>query len=545
MPAMFPVDLVLVNADVVTLDPFAPRAQALAIAAGRIVALGGSAAMRALAGPGARVIDAGGRMVLPGLQDTHIHLQDSGFDYGGSAALDAARDVDALVALLAQFAASSRAPWVTGVGWYTGVFNDANLTRQVLDRAVPDRPCFVYGSDGHNACINTAACAALGLVAGTADPPGGHFVLDPDGQPTGMLHEAAVSWVRDRMPAPTDADYADGVRYGQALANRHGITGVLDASVQERHVRVYRAMAKAGALTLRVASTARVDPAEATADALDRVLTLRHEAAGHGMFKVHSAKFFVDGVFENRTATMLAPYSDAKGGNAPTLFAPEQIPELFTAFDAARFQIHVHVIGDGATRAALDGLEAAQRANGIWPALHQLAHVQCIDPADIPRFAALGAVANIQPYWARHAPSTALTLDMVGPERGRLMYAFRSLLDAGAGYALSSDWGVTTLNPFRIMETAMTRQPPGGGPDPFLPREVLTRAECLLGYTARAADTAWRGQETGRLTPGRLADLIVVDRDVLACDPYAFGATEVLLTLVGGAEVWRAPGFDG
>ncbi len=134
---------------------------------------------------------------------------------------------------------------------------------------------------------------------------------------------------------------------------------------------------------------------------------------------------------------------------------------------------------------------------------------------------------------------------MIGPGRGQLMYAFRSLLDAGAGYALSSDWGVTTLNPFRIMETAMTRQPPGGGRDPFLPHEVLTRAECLLSYTTHPADTAWRGPETGRLTRGRLADLIVVDRDLLACTPYEFGETEVLLTLVGGTEVWRAPSFDG
>lgn len=538
-------DLILLNADIVTLDPFAPRVGALAVKAGRIVATGEGAALRALAGPGTRVIDAGGRMVLPGLQDTHIHLQDSGFDYGGSAALDEARSIDRLVALIAGFARESRASWVTGVGWYTGVFNDANLTRRVLDRASPDRPCFILGSDGHNACINSAGCAAVGLVAGQADPPGGHFVLDAAGEPTGMLHESAVKWVRARMPAPTDADYAGGVRFGQALANRHGITGVIDASVGARHARVYRALAADAALTLRVAATARVDPEEKTADALSRVSALRAEAAGLKMFKVHSAKFFIDGVFENRTATMLADYSDAAGGNAPTLFAPEQIPELFTAFDAARFQIHTHVIGDGAVRAALDGLAAARAANGAWPALHQLAHVQCIDPADIPRFADLGAVANIQPFWARHAPSTALTLDMIGPDRGQLMYAFRSLVDARAPFALSSDWGVTTLNPFRIMETAMTRQPPGGGVEPFLPEQALSRAECLLGYTSHAADTAWRGSDTGRLTIGRQADLIVVDRDVLACDTRALGETEVLLTMVGGDEVWRAAGFDG
>lgn len=544
MPAA---DLILINADILTMDPLRPRVSALAAAGGRVLALGDSREMRALARPGARVIDCGGRMVLPGLQDTHIHLQDSGFDYGGSAALDDARTAEDLVRCLADFAKGSNAAWVTGVGWYTGVFNDGNLTRQVLDRAVPDRPCFILGSDGHNACINSAACHTLELDDDTPDPPGGHFVRDAEGVPTGMLHESAVFWARARMPAPTDADYEAGVRYGQALANRHGITGIIDASVEERHARVYRRMAEQGTLTLRVAATARVDPSETVAGAVERVSTLRQEVAGGSeRFRIHSAKFFLDGVFENRTATMLWPYSDAICGNAPLLFAPEQVPALFTAFDAARFQIHVHVIGDGAVRAALDGVEAARQANGAWPGLHQLAHVQCVDPADIPRFAGLGVMANIQPFWARHAPSvTDVTLPMVGKERGRLVYAFRSLLDAGADFALSSDWGVTTLNPFPIMETAMTRQPTGGGAAPFLPEQALTRRECLLGYTLNAARAAWRGQETGQLSPGARADLIVLDRDLLACDPVAFGETRVLLTLVDGIDVWRDPSFGG
>lgn len=553
MPADLSADLIVVNAVIVTADPFLPRAGALAARRGRILALGDAAAMRALAGPGARVIDAGGRMVLPGLQDTHLHLQDSGHEYASAAALDDARGPDELVALLAAFArAQPHGPggprgWVQGVGFYTGVFHDGNLTRGLLDRAVPDRPAFILGSDGHNACINSAACREVGLDAATADPAGGHFVRDAQGMPTGMLHESAVTWVQARMPAPSEADYAEGVRFAQALANRHGITGVIDASIQERHARVYRAMDAADALTLRVAATARVDPSESTAGALERVSALRDGAAGTRLFRVHSAKFFLDGVFENRTATMLADYSDAAGGNAPLLFAPGQVPELFTAFDAARFQIHTHVIGDGAVRAALDALEAARRANGAWPSHHQLAHVQSIDPADLARFAALGAMANIQPYWARNEPSvTDVTLPMVGAARAPMVYAFRSMIEAGADFALSSDWGVTTLDPFRIMETALTRQPPGGrGREPFLPNEALTRAQCLAGYTVNAARAAWRGADTGRLAPGCHADLIVLDRDILACDPYALGETSVLLTLLGGAEVWRDPGFDG
>ncbi len=193
---------------------------------------------------------------------------------------------------------------------------------------------------------------------------------------------------------------------------------------------------------------------------LRRLEDLRRNASSD-LFKIHSAKFFLDGVLENRTGVMIEPYSDALGGNAELMFGHNQIKELFTAFDAARFQIHVHVIGDGAVRAALDALEAARAANGPWPSLHQLAHVQCIDPADIPRFRELGVVANIQTLWARYEPSvTDVALPMVGEARGKWMYAFRSLIDAGAPYAISSDWGVSTLNPFPIMETAITRQPP-------------------------------------------------------------------------------------
>ena len=539
--------LIIVNADIVTMDPLTPRAEALAVVDRRVAALGTSAEIRALAGPGTRIVDAGGRLVLPGFQDTHIHLQDSGQGYGQNADLSEARTVEELVDIMQAFGASHDRPWVDGVGWYTGIFTEENLDRHVLDRAVPDRPCFILASDGHNACMNSRACEFVGLVKGVADPPNGHFVLDADGMPTGMLHEDAIKWADERMPQPTDDDFAFGVRWGAALANRHGITGVLDASVGDRHVRVYDRLEKAGELTVRVAATARVDPSETTAGALARVWAYR-SAHRSEMFTVHSAKFFLDGVLENRTAAMIEPYSDAIGGNAPLMFDHGQVLDLFTAFDAARFQLHVHVIGDQAVRAALDGFEAARRTNGYWPSLHQVAHVQCIDPADIPRFRALGAMINIQPLWARHEPSvTDVALPMVGEARGRWMYPFRSLIDAGAPYALSSDWGVSTLNPFEIMETAITRQPPGRPKDHpvFLPEQRMTREECVKGYTIHAAQAAWRAADTGSLTPGKFADIIVLDRDIFTCDVYEIGGTGVLLTLLGGEEVHRSGSFAG
>lgn len=548
MPPATP-DLILINADIRTMDVLVPRAEALAVTSGRVSALGTTADIRALAGKSTRVIDAGERLVLPGFQDTHIHLQDSGTDRALSANLEGLTTIPQFQTKLAEFAkANPDNDWVNGVGWYSGIFGEHNLDRQALDAAVAGRPVFTYASDGHSACLNTKACQVLGLTRETPDPENGHFVKDAKGEPTGMLYEHAIAWARERMPERTDADYATGVKFGQALCNTHGITGVLDALVLERHMRVYQALDRAGELTIRVAATGLVNSEDTVAGALERLTHLRRDYASP-MVKMHSAKFFFDGVFENRTAAMLEPYSDAKGGNAPVMFGENHFRELFIAMDAARFQIHVHVIGDKAARSALDGIQAAREVNGEWPAWHQLAHIQAIDPADIPRFKALGAVANIQTLWARHEPSVDdVALPMMGPERGKWMYAFRSMIDAGAEYAVSSDWGVSTLNPFAIMQTAVTRLPEKlRSPDHpvFLPEQCMTVEEVVKGYTLNAARTAWREADTGALGVGKFADLIVLDRDIYAIRPRDLGGTQVLLTLLAGREVHRDKGFAG
>lgn len=417
-------DVIVGNADIRTMDGLVPRAQAVAIKNGRILALGSDDDLAHITGPQTRMIDAGGRLVLPGFQDTHIHLQDAGQRFAQTADLTRARTVSELQEVL-RAEASKGGSWVKGGGWYSGTFSERNLDRHVLDGAVPDRPCYIVSSDGHNACINSLACERIGLQKGTVDPQNGQFVLDRNGVPTGMLYEAAMDWAEERMPSPSEDDFAEGVLYGQALCNRHGITGIIDASVELRHTKVYRALDRDGRLTVRVGATAKVHPHEEVTEAVERLSQMRAESVG-AMLAVHSAKFFLDGVLENRTAAMLEPYSDALGANAPLMFDVDHMKALFAAFDAARFQIHIHAIGDAAVRAALDGLEHARRLNGKWPGLHQIAHVQCIDPADIPRFRVAGAMANIQSLWARHEPSvTEVAIPMIGLERARFMYAFR------------------------------------------------------------------------------------------------------------------------
>jgi len=548
-------DLIVINADIRTMDQRRPRATALAVRDGRIAALGDDAEIRDLKnGHGAtQVIDAGGRLVLPGFQDTHIHVQDSGTARSTSVNLEGIKTIAEMQSVLRAHAAKhppkpgSNDQWLRGVGWYTGIFGAHNLDRQTIDAAVPDRPVWLYGSDGHNGVINTAACKAIGLDATVADPKGGQFVRDAKGEPTGLIYEDAIDWVRQRMPKLGLDAYEDGVRYAQGLCNRHGITGIIDALVGERHMKVYRGLDDAGALSLRVHATAKVFPHESVKDALARVETLRREFRS-AMIGVHSAKFFLDGVIENRTAAMIADYSDTTGGNAPIMFDEDLLKQLFIAFDAARFQLHVHVIGDRAARVAFDDIAAARAANGVWPALHQLAHVQMIDPADIPRFRELGVVCNMQPLWARCEPSvTEMAVPLVGEDRARWMYPWASIVRSGAPYAVSSDWGVSTLNPFPIMQVAVTRQPQSKGADypVFFPEERLTVAEVVEGYTTRAAAAAWRSEDTGTLSTGKCADLILLDRDVFAVDPYEIGKTQVLLTLLGGREVHRAEGFAG
>lgn len=537
-------DLILTGARIATMDPALPQARAIAIAGGTILALGSDADIRALAGPGTRHLDAGGRRVLPAFQDAHIHLADGGVDLVTAALLYEICTHAGLIAALQRHAAATDLPVVLGTGWQPGSFPPGTLTRAHLDAAVPDRPCYTVDSSGHMACLNSTALALCGIGGDTPDPPNGHIVRQ-DGEPTGLLLEDAASWALARLPPLPPDMPVRGAIAAMRHANRHGITGIIDARVAQANLDAYAATLAAGQATLRVSCAAHVTPSDTPATALERLAAWRAQH-GHPDLMVNSAKFFLDGVIENGTAAFLDPTADT-GTNAPVMFPQDLLDALVTTLDAARFQSHFHVIGDAAARAALDALDHAAARNGPWPSLPQLAHLQVVAPADIPRIARLGAMANIQPLWARHDTAIPdLWMDAIGPARMAQTYPFRQIADAGAPLVLSSDWTVSTLNPFPIIETAITRQPQRaeGQREPFLPRERLTRGEAFHGYTVNAAAACWRGHRTGRLTPGFSADLIVTDRDPLACDTADIGETQVLLTLFKGAEVWRAPGLS-
>ncbi len=547
MSAEHTVDTIVVNADIRTMDAMNPSAEALAIRNGRIVAVNGTDSIRDMANGSTRVIDAGGRLVMPGFQDTHIHLQDSGVGFVTGVDLEQADTADKLKAALKKQAADTPDTyWVQGLCFSTGIFNADNLTRELLDEAVPDRPVYIMASDGHNAAMNSLGLRELNITSETPNPPNGEIIRDDSGEPKGFLYEDAIWWALGMLPKPTDEDYRKGVKYATNYVNQYGITGVLDAMVGERHMRVYTDLDKAGELNVRVGSTCKIHPHETNVqEAVERLKDLR-ERFKTDKVVMHSAKFFLDGVMENGTAAMMDDY--ATGGNAPIMFDEEHLEQLLIACDAERFQLHLHTIGDKAVRVALDGIEAARKANGTWPALHQLAHIQSIHPDDIPRFRELNALANWQPYWAcPEASNTEYAVPMMGPERARYLYAVKSVIDTGAPYAISSDWFVTTPNPFEIMQVAVTRQAPGSAPDSeiFCEEERIDVETVVRGYTTNAAAGVWRGETTGSLSTGKFADLIIVDRDIFSISPYELGETKVLLTMLEGSDVHRADGFDG
>jgi len=539
-------DTLLFNTQIRTMDPSRPTAEALLIREGRILALGHKTDLAALS-PGAQTIDGGGRLCLPGFQDAHIHLLSGGTDLVETAQLYDCLTLDDIRSVMAAHAKAMAGEIIWGAGWQCGFFGDENLTAAVLDTVIPRRPCLIYDGNFHNACLNSAAIARIGLGDDTPDPPNGHFVRDAKGRATGMLHEDAIYWATARLPHTSDAVLAEGLLAGQAHANRHGITGIIDPHIQSHHVRTYARAEAKGVLTLRVAGAMAVTSADTAQSVTTRLTALRASHASED-FHLNAAKFFMDGGLENRTAAMLAPYAGAMGGNAPLMYTEAQIESLFTALDALRFQIHVHCIGDHATRATLDGFAKARAANGAWPGLHQIAHCEVVHPADLPRFADLNVMANLQPLWAAWDPLIPDdTMAMVGPDRMTWVYPNRALLNAGAPWCLNSDWPVTTLNPFEIIGTAITREPPRarGKAPPFHPEHRLTILEAVQGYTTHAAAACWRGHYSGQLRPGFSGDLILLDRDIFTCDPYAVAETQVDLTLFKGRAVHRGRAFQG
>ena len=537
-------DLVLTGGAIYTMDPALPRATAVAVAKGKVLYVGDDSGARRLLGGSTVLVDLGGKMVLPAFQDSHIHLVTGGIELG-QCDLNGLRTKEEIFEKIKAYAAANPgAPWVTGGGWDLPVFPQADPRKEDLDALVPDRPAALSSADGHSAWVNSRALALAGVTKDTADPAGGRIERDPKtGEPTGTLRESAAGLVEKLVPELGPEDYVQGLKAGLGLANRFGIASIIEASAGEKILDAYAALDRSGELSVRVLASLHVDTDKGTAE-VDRLVKLRDAYRG-ARLRSTAAKIFVDGVMEPHTAALLEPYSDRPGDRGTPLLEPAAFDTLAVALDAAGFQIHVHAIGDRAIRMSLDAFEAAGRANGFRDLRHHIVHLELIDPADIPRFKALGVTANFQALWAYADPYiTDLTLPILGPGRSRWLYPIGSVAATGAVIAGGSDWSVSSMNPLEAIQVALTRRGPDDSPgDAWIPEEKADLETMLRAYTINGAWLSHDEKSRGSLEPGKAADLIVLGRNLFKIPSSEIGRVKVLLTLLDGREVFRDPSF--
>ena len=544
-----PADLVLTNGPVFTADGAGSTAGTVAVTGGRITAVGQDE-VRELIGPGTEVVDLAGRLLVPGFQDAHIHAVFGGVELG-ECDLTGTTDLAEYRRRIRTYAeAHPEREWITGGGWSMESFPGGHPTRQLLDELVPDRPVYLVNRDHHGAWANTRAFELAGVDAGTADPADGRIEREADGTPAGMLQEGATGLVSRVVPATTARQRLDGLLRAQRLLHSLGITAWQDAILGEFNGAAdpsdtYLAAATDGSLTARVNGALWWDRSrgpEQIPELVERRARLRA-----GRFRADSVKIMQDGIAENFTAAMTTPYLDGCGcattNSGLSFVDPDALRDHVTALDALDFQVHFHALGDRAVREALDAIEAARRANGWRDTRHHLAHLQVVHPQDVPRFRALGAVANLQPLWATHEPQMdQLTIPFLGGESASWQYPFADLRRAGTTLAAGSDWPISSADPLQGIHVAVNRRGYGETERPvFLPGQRLDLATALAAYTAGSAYVN-HSDDTGSIRPGALADLAVLDRDPFAGPPEAIGATSVTETYVGGTRVWAAAG---
>ncbi|WP_340539380.1 amidohydrolase [Nocardioides sp. GXZ039] len=516
------------------------------VSGGRVVAVG-----RELEAPeGAEVVDAGGGLVSPGFIDAHVHPVQGGLERMRCdlSELDTAEEY--LAAVAAYAAAHPDAEWILGGGWAMPAFPGGTPTAAALDAVVPDRPVFLPNRDHHGAWVNSRALEIAGIDQHTADPADGRIERDADGVPTGTLHEGATALVSRHLPPTTDDDYAAALMTGQAYLHSLGVTGWQDAIVgaysgMDDTASTYTAAARSGALRSDVVGALWWDRARGVEQVAD--LVARREEMSLGRFRATTVKIMQDGVAENGTAALGSPYLDrcghSTGNSGHSFLAADALGEAVRALDLAGFQVHVHAIGDRGVREALDafaGTDPARRG----ARRHHIAHLQLVHPDDVARFAELGVSANLQALWAcLDEQMVELTLPFLGEERARWQYPFGDLHRAGAHLAAGSDWPVSSPDPLQAIHVAVNRWAYGesgpAGSEAFLPEQALALETAFAAYTSGSAWINHRDRldGAGRIEPGAVADLVVLDADPFAGEPSEIGSAGVASTWIAGERV--------
>ena len=554
MSSSGPADVIFSGGGVYTVDTTRPWARAVAVRQGRIVAIGSDDDVLPLAGAGTRHVDLRGRMLLPGFHDAHIHAPSGGLDRL-RLDLSSHQSMDGYQRGIASYAESHpRADWVLGGGWLMSLVAGGNPTRQELDAVVDDRPAFITDVNNHAGWVNTRALEVAGVDRDTPDPPDGRIVRDERGNPAGTLLEGAMDLVRRHAP-PTNAQLRkQGLLNAQAYLHSLGITGWQDAivgtySTIEDNFDCYVAASDDATLTARVMGALWFQR-EGGLDQLPALLERKDGAAGR--FRADTVKVMVDGSSENHSAAMIEPYLPVDGSPEDNIgivfFETSELREIFLALDGAGFNLHVHVLGDRACRMTLDAFEALAAFEGPRHRRHHLAHLQFVQPADLPRIGKLGLIANVQPQWAVHGPvMDVATIPFLGERRASWQYRFASMAKTGAMLAFGSDWPVSSPNPLWGIHVAVNRTPPAGtgahgagSTDPFLPDERIDRRAAIHAYTMGSAYVNHLDGQVGSIEVGKLADLVVLDRNIFEHPSAEIGGAQVLLTMVDGVSVFAS-----
>lgn len=474
----------------------------------------------------AELVDLGGGTILPGFIDAHAHPVFAGDQLRRCDLRGASTAVGYIEIVAAYAAANPDAEWITGGGWSMDAFPGGLPTKDLLDTVVPDRPVYLPNRDGHGAWVNSRALELAGIDASSPDPADGRIERGADGQPSGMLQEGATALLTDIAPVTTAEDWYAGLLAAQEYLMSLGITGWQDAIIgsylgNADPLGAYLRADQAGTLKVRVVGALWWDRLRG----LDQLPELvdRRAVGSSQMFRPTSVKMMLDGVAETHTAAMLEPYLDADGcatrETGIDFIDPDELPRFVTALDREGFQVHFHALGDRAVRGALDAIEAARNANPGSSRRHHLAHLQVVHPDDIPRFARLGATANIQALWAMHEPQMdELTIPFLGERRSGWQYPFGSLLEAGASLCAGSDWSVSSPNPLWGTHVAVNRsmphEPGASAADPFLPSQAISLAAMLAAYTSGSARINGLEDITGSIRPGLDADFAIVNADL-------------------------------
>jgi predicted amidohydrolase YtcJ len=530
-------DIIIINAKVQTMDRNQPTAEAVAIHRNRIVAVGATKDIRKLAGSTTKVIDAKGQLVLPGFNDAHVHFLSGGFQLA-SVDLRNANTPQEFAERIRDFAAKLPAGrWVTGGDWDHERWPDANLpTKESIDRFTPNTPVFVNRLDGHMSLANSVALKLAGVTRETADPPGGVIVRNPTtGEPTGVLKDSAQSFVWRVIPASTFEEKLIAARAATNHAASLGVTSVQDVSASV-DVGVYQTLLDRGELKTRIYA---VWPLPSW-DRLARTGIRAH--FGSPMLRTGGLKGFSDGSLGSTTALFYEPYRDApntSGIPSGEMFPDGAMLERVRSADRAGLQVMIHAIGDRANDMILSIFEQVEKENGARDRRFRIEHAQHLRPQDIPRFARDKVIASMQPY---HAIDDGRWAEKrIGKERAKSSYAFRSLLDAGATLAFGTDWTVAPLDPMLSIYAAVTRRTlDGKNPNGWVPEQKISVEEAVRAYTAGSAFAEFQENEKGTITAGKLADLVILARDIFKIDPKEIENVKVVMTIMDGRIVYEA-----